>query len=222
MAKRTSDELTADLEVESSIKAKRVRRTQNEGHAPDCNDPECEGCDVGDIEITFVRTDESGQEQSVQPSAHELFAMAMEEATNTQAEDQDSSMARRLFDLALEKFQKEEPEDRLGYALCLVSLGKTIEVEESLREGLDILRHEARKDGSLSFHLARAAWALATFIRKRQNEWFEKMKEELESDEEDGVEYEELLKKQQLSREEERLYKESLDAMQKVFCRKDS
>lgn len=213
MSKRQAD---AEPETSTAVRAKRARSSQKEAHVDDCTDPECQGCDVGEIEIAFVRKDEHGQEQPATPSAQELLDMAMAEAS--QKQQRDDHLVRRLFDLALEQYQENEAENRIGYATCLIELGRAIHVEESLREGLDILRglnKQQSLENQQQLLLARAAMDLAIFIRKRQNALFEEM---LDSDEEEPSE--DLLNKQKVSREEIKLCKEALDAIDKVnmFC----
>ncbi|KAI8144051.1 hypothetical protein BJV82DRAFT_667891 [Fennellomyces sp. T-0311] len=198
-----------------SFRAKRVRSTKKDGHVADCNDPECEGCDVGEVEFSFVRKDENGNDQTFKPTAHDLLSMAVAEAET----DQDNDMIRRLFDMALEMFEKAEPEDRTGYATCLIELGRAVGVEESLREGLDILRGMSKKEDASAFttehwlHVARAALGLLLIIRKRFNVAFEEFLEE----QEDEVPSNEQLKKYSLKREEINLYKEALNAVEKAL-----
>lgn len=195
------------------IESKRSRSTK-EGHAPDCTDSLCQGCDVGDVEISFVRKDANGQPIDTEPTAQELLAMAVDEATNDN-QDENNMMSRRLFDMALEKYQKDEPDNRIGYATCLVELGRTIQVEESISEGLEILRGELKKqpkNKDVLFKLAEAAIALATSKRKSQDAYFQKQEAELEGSdgEMDEVAYGELLQKQELSKDEIKLYKEAI------------
>ncbi|KAI9498179.1 hypothetical protein BDB00DRAFT_784243 [Zychaea mexicana] len=210
MSKRLAEE-----DAETSINTKRIRSTQKEGHVSDCNDPECEGCDVGEIEISFVHKDKDGNDQTSKPSAHDLLSMAVTEADT----DQKSEIVRRLFDMALEQFEKIEPEDRAGYATCLVELGRAIDVEESLREALDIFRGIVKKDASAmtSEHwltMAKAATGLLILIRKRLNGGFEELLEELEED----APSEEQLRKYSLKREEINLYKEAVNATEKALA----
>lgn len=198
------------------------KRTRKEGHAPECTDSQCEGCDVGQVEISFVRKDAQGQPMDTEPDATELLAMAIDEASRDKKvdnDDENNGMARRLFDMAIEKFQKDEPQNRLGYATCLIELGKAIGVKESISEGLEILRGELKKNNSeeVALKLAGAAIALATFIRKEQDTYFEKQEKEL--DEDDEVARGELLAKQVVGKEEEKLYKEALEHTKDAFNR---
>jgi hypothetical protein len=202
------------------VESKRSRSTK-EGHAADCSDSLCQGCDVGEVEISFVRKDANGQPIDTEPTAQELLAMAIDEAAND-TEDESNGMASRLFDMAIEKYQKDEPENRVGYATCLVELGRTIQVEESISEGLEILRGELKKqpkNKEVLFKLAGAAIALATFKRKSQDAYFEKQEAELEGSdgEMDEVAYGELLQKQELSKDEIKLYKEAIQRANEAF-----
>ncbi|KAI9314432.1 hypothetical protein BX666DRAFT_2029310 [Dichotomocladium elegans] len=199
----------AENEEGYSLRAKRVRSSQKEGHIDECDDPDCEGCDVGEIEISFIRTDDSGNEVSAVPSAQELLDMAIQEAS---ADKPQEDLIRRLFDLALEQFKDKEPDNRVGYATCLIELGRAINVEESLREGLDILRGISKKGpvedpGVQGLITVRAALGLAIALRKRQNALFEEV---LEEDEEPD---QETLNKQYVKKDEAKLYKEAIDAM---------
>ncbi|KAI7884057.1 hypothetical protein K492DRAFT_204955 [Lichtheimia hyalospora FSU 10163] len=213
----------ADAEPESStgavaVRAKRARSSQKEGHVEECTDPECQGCDVGEIEISFVRKDEQGNEHTATPSAQELLDMAMTEASQN-SKQRDDHLVRRLFDLALEQYQEKEADDRIGYATCLIELGRAIHVEESLREGLDILRGLDKKqslDDQQQLLLARAAMDLAIFIRKRQNALYEEMWDSEDQDEEEQPS-EEMINKQKVTREEIKLCKDALDAIDKVL-----
>lgn len=219
--------------------SKRANETQNlvsenkrscstkatEGHSSDCTDELCKGCDVGEVEISFVRKDANGKPIDTEPSAQELLAMALDEASNDKNndnEDENNGIARRLFDMAIEKYQKDEPENRVGYAACLVELGKAIQVEESISEGLEVLRGELLKrkdDKDVLLKAASAAIALATSIRKKQEAYFEQQEAELEGSdgEMDEVAFNELVKKQELSKNEIKLYKEAIDRINEAF-----
>ncbi|KAI8982509.1 hypothetical protein BDB01DRAFT_723449 [Pilobolus umbonatus] len=214
MSKRTQQE-------EVSVDNKRSR-AQKEGHAAECTDKNCSGCDVGDVEISFVRKGVDGQTIDTEPTAQELLAMAIEESSNDNNEEESNGMARRLFDIALDKFQKEEPENRIGYATCLIELGKCIHVEESIREGLDILRGELKKDSedkTILIRLASAAISLVAFLRKRQNDYFDKQCDLLDADESgvDEVAHRELLRKQRTTPEEEDLANEAIGYLKSYF-----
>ncbi|KAI9476327.1 MAG: hypothetical protein EXX96DRAFT_601946 [Benjaminiella poitrasii] len=219
MSKRANEDQTTILQN------KKIRSTK-EGHAPDCVDDLCKGCDVGEVEISFIRKDANGNTIDTEPDAQELLSMAIEEAVNHKYNDKDDNenndMAHRLFDMAIEKYQKEEPDNRVGYATCLVELGKALKVEESLREGLEVLRGEEKKQKGkkdILFKLAGAAITLASLLRKNQDTYFEKREAELkDSDGEmDEVAYEELVQKQQVSREEIKLYKEAICRVKEAF-----
>jgi tetratricopeptide (TPR) repeat protein len=203
------------------VESKRSRSTK-ESHAPDCTDSLCQGCDVGEVEISFVRKDANGQPIDTEPSAQELLAMAIDEAANDNNEDESNGMASRLFDMAIEKYQKDEPDNRVGYATCLVELGRAIQVEESISEGLEILRGEIKKqpkNKDVLLKLAGAAIALATSKRKNQDAYFEKQEAELEGSdgEMDEVAYGELLQKQELSKDDIKLYKEAIQRANEAF-----
>ncbi|RCH77759.1 hypothetical protein CU098_000065, partial [Rhizopus stolonifer] len=170
-------------------------------HAEDCVDDLCQGCDVGEVEISFIRKDAQGQTIDTEPSAQELLVMAIEES------NQDIKL--RLFDLALEKYQKEEPENRVGYATCLVELGKGIDVQESIREGLDVLRGEKTKTADIKLAISGAAIALALSIRHKQLNFFTEEQEKLDPEDTDALD--ELVEKQIPSKEQLDLYKESID-----------
>ncbi|KAG2190068.1 hypothetical protein INT46_005583 [Mucor plumbeus] len=220
MSKRANE--TQELVSEN----KRSRSTNvTEGHSSDCTDDLCKGCDVGEVEISFVRKDANGKPIDTEPSAQELLAMALDEASNDKNndnEDENNGIARRLFDMAIEKYQKDEPENRVGYAACLVELGKAIQVEESISEGLEVLRGELLKrkdDRDVLLKAASAAIALATSIRKKQEAYFEQQEAELEGSdgEMDEVAFNELVKKQELSKNEINLYKEAIDRINEAF-----
>lgn len=217
MSKRANQDPLASTEI------KRVKSNAKEGHAPECNDKLCQGCDVGEVEITFKDTD--GNPTQVVPAASILLQMALEEAAKDQQNDNDdenNGISRRLFDMALEKYQKDEPENRVGYAICLVELGKTIAVQESISEGLEILRGELKKNNTedVSLKLARAAIALAISIRKNQDAYFEQQEKELDQD--DEVALGELLEKQKVSKEEIQLYEEAIQHTTDAFSRLDT
>ncbi|KAI8886639.1 hypothetical protein K501DRAFT_331107 [Backusella circina FSU 941] len=191
-----------DITDASSSSTNTLKKSRSNQHTADCSDKLCQGCDVGQVEISFVRKDGV----SMEPSAQELLAMAMEEASAN------PDVAGRLFDMAIEKFQKEEPENRTGYAVCLVELGKALDVEESISEGLEILRGEFKTTKDLK--LASAAIVLATHLRKAQEAYFEQQAQELEGSDgeiEDEIAYSELLQKQEVSKREIKLYKEAIE-----------
>ncbi|KAI7903161.1 uncharacterized protein BX663DRAFT_507669 [Cokeromyces recurvatus] len=208
------------------ISQNKKSRSTKEGHAPNCVDDTCKGCDVGEVEISFVRKDATGKTIDTEPNAQELLAMAIDEAANQKYNDKDDNenndMAHRLFDMAIEKYQKEEPDNHLGYATCLIELGKALQVEESIREGLEVLRGEQKKqkgNKEILLKLAGAAIILANLLRKKKDTYFEEQEAELkDSDGEiDEVAYEELLQKQQVSREEIKLYKDAINHAKEAF-----
>ncbi|KAL9540428.1 hypothetical protein MBANPS3_009682 [Mucor bainieri] len=219
MSKRANE--TQDLVSENKRSRSSVAK---EGHAEDCTDELCKGCDVGEVEISFVRKDADGNPIDTEPSAQELLAMAIDEAgndKNNDNEDENNGIARRLFDMAIEKYQKDEPENRVGYATCLVELGKAIQVEESISEGLEVLRGELKTkkdDKDVLLKAAGAAIALATSMRKKQQAYFDQQEAELEEEDEmDDVAYEELVQKQTPSKEEIKLYKEAIERINQAF-----
>ncbi|KAI8351215.1 hypothetical protein EDC96DRAFT_518913 [Choanephora cucurbitarum] len=199
---------------ESELENKR-NRASREGHTEDCQDDLCEGCDVGEVEISFVRKDAQGQ--TVEPSAQELLVMAIEESND--------DIKKRLFDLALDKYQKDEPENRVGYATCLVELGKGIDVQESIREGLDVLRGEKTKTTEVLLALSGAAIALVNSIRQKQIQYLVEEQQKLEEnddDEEEIEENEELKQKQKPSKEETKIYAEAVDSLTEALKAKSS
>ncbi|KAI8638492.1 hypothetical protein BD408DRAFT_422890 [Parasitella parasitica] len=220
MSKRVNE--TQDLVSEN----KRSRSsTTKEGHTSDCADELCKGCDVGEVEISFVRKDANGKPINTEPTAQELLAMAIDEASNDENNDSDeenNGIARRLFDMAIEKYQEDEPENRVGYATCLVELGKAIQVEESISEGLEVLRGELKTkkdDKDILLKTASAAIALATSMRKKQIAYLKQVEAELGDidDEIDDAAYDELEKKYELSKEEIKLYKEAIERFNEAF-----
>ncbi|CEP19123.1 hypothetical protein [Parasitella parasitica] len=221
MSKRANE--TQDLVSEN----KRSRSsTVKEGHVPDCTDELCKGCDVVEVEISFVRKDADGKPIDTEPSAQELLSMAIDEASNDKNNDSDeenNGIARRLFDMAIEKYQKDEPENRVGYATCLIELGKAIRVEESISEGLEVLRGELKTkkdDKDILLKTAGAAIALAASIRKKHKAYMEEVEAELgdPDDEIDDDALEELEKKYELSKEEIKLYKEAIECFNEAFA----
>ncbi|CEI91306.1 hypothetical protein RMCBS344292_05603 [Rhizopus microsporus] len=206
MSKRSNEETVVKEDVN--------KRSKTESHAPDCTDETCTGCDIGEVEIAFTNKTDDGEVEEVQPNAHELMVLAIDEA-----QEGDNDMARRLFDMSLEKFQQDEPDNRTGYAACLVQLGKTIGVEESLREGLDILRGEKNKDSTLKLKVAYAALALANYLRMQQIAAFAPQEANLyqENAELDEDAYEELLSKQKVTPDEEKLYKEAIGLVREAI-----
>ncbi|KAG0251390.1 hypothetical protein DFQ27_008782, partial [Actinomortierella ambigua] len=136
------------------------KRKPDEGHAQDCADPSCEGCADGELEIQFDH----------EPTALELFQMARDEAAKEgryrrpstadddeaaqeEKEDEHSKkMAKKLFDLALEAFEKlekardalpkdqrdtrEQIEERIQHAACEVAVGQYMPAVAMVEEGL--------------------------------------------------------------------------------------
>ncbi|KAI9282357.1 hypothetical protein BY458DRAFT_544050 [Sporodiniella umbellata] len=199
MSKRTND----DTLQENS------KRSKIEGHVPECSSEDCLGCDIGEVEISFTSNTDDGQLEETQPTAQELLVMAIEESKEKQ-----DDMARRLFDMALEKFKEEEPENHVGYACCLIELGKAINVEESAKEGLDLLKSEIKKNPEsteLKLKLAYASMVLANGLRKQKAAIFATQEAALEQEDVDTEAYDELLAKQHVTKEEIKWYQEAID-----------
>jgi hypothetical protein len=213
MSKRSDRPEESDPNAIQQLKKARTTATTTltkTNHSPDCQDSDCDGCDVGEVEISFVQGDET-----VQPTAYELLTMAKEEQGNT-------DMARRLFDLALEAFETEQGKTGLGYAQCLVELGRALAVDESIREGYQL--YSAVKTPTLESQLwhSRAALALARSIRQQKSRSYEELRLDLENSDgeiEDEVALDELVIKDQVSKEEQKLYKEAIGLLDKVRFR---
>ncbi|KAI8991361.1 hypothetical protein BDF20DRAFT_904058 [Mycotypha africana] len=236
MSKRAHQQDPLASEAESSH-TKRARSDKEQQHASDCTDENCTGCAVGEVEISFVRKDAEGQSvEGSEPTAQELLAMAIDEAAHSDATEDDQGhhkqVVRRLFDMTIEKFQKDEPDNRVGYATCLVELGKALQVEESISEGLEILRGELktkRKEETSEENVddillksAGAAITLAASKRKSQEAYFAEREKELQNENgeiTDEVAFEELLQKQeQVSKDEIKLYKEAIEYTTDAFA----
>ncbi|ORZ14467.1 hypothetical protein BCR42DRAFT_416978, partial [Absidia repens] len=220
MPKRS--EPSGDATDSMPIPIKKARVTND--HSTECQDPECEGCDEGQVEISFIRGEEG---DSVQPTAEELLTMAKEEQGDTE-------MARRLFDLALEAFDERDGKTGFGYAQCLVELGRALTVEESIREGHGLFvalskkkedNDDASKKVDLSLWQARAALAMARSIRQQKTKAFDELRQDLEDSEgeiEDEVALDELMVKDQVAKEELGFYKEAIDILDKVLLNFDT
>jgi tetratricopeptide (TPR) repeat protein len=207
------------LDNESSSKRVKVVKTDRINHATDCSDPHCEGCDVGEVELTFTNEDGSAAET---PSALELFHMAMDEAASEGSKSNENGMAKKIFDLALEAYEKEKDEDPLGYAQCLIEFGRYFDVIESVKEGVDILRgleKNAKKEESsvstseLYISKGRGILVQLQIERAKRIEIFEEIRQE--NSDEDDIEPA-VLKKLEVTKPEMKLIDEAILSFDKV------
>ncbi|KAI8074858.1 hypothetical protein BC940DRAFT_286798 [Gongronella butleri] len=197
--------------AESSQQAKEKSKERPD-HASSCDDPACTGCDEGEVELAFVRRDENGQEVAATPSAMELLAMAKSETNR--------AVAGRLYDMALDAFADEDKEhgkQGLGYARCLVELGRQLAVQESLREALTLYQSQkAPITSETRLWEARCALALALAIRLQVNNDVDLARDELDSEDDDDTAIMELMDKANLKREETKLYQSALTLLDDV------
>lgn len=146
--KRTESDLTPAATFQPTKKLKTNTLDSRPGdHLSDCTDPTCTGCAAGEIELTFLAED--GTTTTQPPAPIRLLHMALEEASLELSSQHGIGMAKRLFDLAIEGFEnlkkeaETEPqavETRYSHATCLVEFGRYLPVEESAKEGVQLLQ----------------------------------------------------------------------------------
>ncbi|KAF9919430.1 hypothetical protein FBU30_011033 [Linnemannia zychae] len=142
---------------------------QQQLHAEDCKDPDCDGCAEGEIVLQF----------DTKPSAAELFAMAREELSKGTSSEGGaaaavglmSRMAKALFDKAIEEFEALEKaeahielndgtevaekvlENRIQHAACVVAVGNAVPSTEMLEEGTrmfdELVKRTEGKNGNV-------------------------------------------------------------------------
>ena len=78
-------------------------RFASSSHVAVCDDSTCTGCDVSEIEVIF--TTEDSQEQIELPP-DKLLQLALEESSKEPSKEHGGGIAKRLFDMALEEFDK--------------------------------------------------------------------------------------------------------------------
>ncbi|KAJ2961589.1 hypothetical protein NQZ79_g3132 [Umbelopsis isabellina] len=209
------------LDNEGTSKRVKVVKKDRINHATDCSDPQCEGCDVGEVELAFTNEDGSAAET---PSALELFHMAMDEAATEGSKSDENGMAKKIFDLALEAYETEKNQDPLGYAQCLIEFGRYFDVIESVKEGVDNLRgleKSSKKEESVvpmnELYIAKGRGILVqlNIERAKRIEIFEEIRDE-NSDEDDEIDPT-VLKKLEVTKEEKKLINEAIQAFDKVF-----
>ncbi|KAJ3254038.1 hypothetical protein HK103_007577 [Boothiomyces macroporosus] len=109
-------------------------------HAAGCNDTECKGCAVGEIDIHLTTQDGS------KLSPHDIYYAAMEELEKQTLSEQDidkqthSSIVQKLFEMAVEEFERLQIND-LVYAKCLYDMGVFLHVEDWFHQA----EHELEK-----------------------------------------------------------------------------
>ncbi|CAO3621246.1 unnamed protein product [Cunninghamella echinulata] len=139
-----------------------------------------------------------------------------------------SEIAKQLFDMALEAYEKEDNDQKtgFGYAKCLIELGRALNVPESLQEGYDLFVAIRKGKNSTVFITpvtqlwhTRAALALALFLRQQKQHIFEERRENLEDSDgeiDEGLLFD-LMNKDVVSRQEINLYKEVLSILDEVM-----
>ncbi|KAL1917578.1 uncharacterized protein VTP21DRAFT_3971 [Calcarisporiella thermophila] len=182
---------------------KRARKAAIIEHTATCNDIECQGCSTGELEFTF--TTEDGV--VTKPSALDLFHMAMEESSLSKAssgsEIDNKDIAKRLYDLAIEAFEKDSERDDFSYATCLLEFGRFWHVEESVREAITLFDKLVKK-GDTNAHIGagKAKVALCEILRRRNQ-----MADEDSSDED--LDNDRIA----VTGEEKRLFKEAAESL---------
>ncbi|KAG0234747.1 hypothetical protein BGW42_006210 [Actinomortierella wolfii] len=193
-----------------------------EGHAQDCTDADCEGCDDGELELKFDQ----------EPTAFELLQMARDEAakegrskwiSDSSASTTDGNngndisttrrMAKKLFDLAIETFEKLEQarnalpkdqrdspamiEERIQHAACEVAVGIYMPSLAMVEEGLAKYEQLIKIDAASSLSSAWVGLAIARIstARLQRKSILDLMEQDLLEVDEGTDEYEEVLQK---------------------------
>jgi hypothetical protein len=154
-----------------SQNSKKIRITPS-NHAPTCDDSTCTGCDVSEIEIVFTTEDGQGE---IELSPDKLLQLALEEFSKESPQEHGGGIAKRLFDMALEEFdkllKKEEKEleskeetvkdkekeketrpkvatkqTRYQYATCCVAFGIYLPFIEQIHKGMEIFKQIVVED----------------------------------------------------------------------------
>ncbi|RIA99110.1 hypothetical protein C1645_747985 [Glomus cerebriforme] len=105
MSNNKRSKLNKKFEASSSLSSqtsKKIRLTPS-NHAPTCDDSTCTGCDVSEIEVIFTTEDGQGE---IELSPDQLFQLALEESSKESPQEHGGGIAKRLFDMALEEFDK--------------------------------------------------------------------------------------------------------------------
>jgi hypothetical protein len=141
------------LATEESRELKRQKQ-----HVSTCNDINCTGCDVGEIEISLPEM-----------TGLEIYSLAKEESNKVSlsSEDIDSSTQKsiviKLFEMAIAEFEKEK--STLMSCQCLFDFAKFLVVKETMeqaRTALESLLH-TESDHEAWLLLGRIYLELATF-----------------------------------------------------------
>jgi hypothetical protein len=123
------------LAVEESRDSKRQRT-----HLTICDDPSCDGCDVGEIDIELAKD----------MTAMDIYALAKEEMSklSLSSEDIDSSthshIIQKLFEMAIAQFQSEQT--TLAYCNCLYDFAKFMSIHETMEQAKVALEELLRSD----------------------------------------------------------------------------
>src|SRR4051794_24577833 len=107
-----------------SRNSKKVRLTPS-NHAPTCEDSACTGCDISEIEVIFTTEDGQGE---IELSPDKLLQLAIEESSKESPQEHGGGITKRLFDMALEEFDKLILKEEQGVE------GESNEVEGSKKE----------------------------------------------------------------------------------------
>ncbi|KAJ3276001.1 hypothetical protein HDV01_006171 [Terramyces sp. JEL0728] len=109
-------------------------------HAQGCEDADCKGCAVGEIDIHLTNQDGSKM------SPHDIYYAAKEELEKHTLAEQDidkqthSSIVQKLFEMAVDEFERLEIND-LVYANCLYDMGLFLHVSDWFHQA----EHELEK-----------------------------------------------------------------------------
>ncbi|CAJ0639430.1 16363_t:CDS:2 [Entrophospora sp. SA101] len=100
-------------------------KQERQQHAPNCDDINCKGCEIGEIEIVFTggSDNEKGDNGEIELKPYQLFQLAQEEVTATTSKTNGgggggdngeyNEIAKKLFEMALEGFDKLLLESKL-------------------------------------------------------------------------------------------------------------
>lgn len=164
------------MSIQSNIQSNAIT------HASYCRDPDCEGCDVGQVELDLpeevlndplqlweLAQSEILRETPSSDSEDDKGTSNSRETVELDDEMQDAVVT-KLLDLAIEQFENFERDhttaEAIGYGRCLVERGKILDSPALVDKGISVL--EARLTSSPDISEAATTWAVIGKARIEQ------------------------------------------------------
>nr|CAG8443125.1 11221_t:CDS:2 [Entrophospora candida] len=115
-------------------------KQERQQHAPNCDDINCKGCEIGEIEIVFTggSDNEKGDNGEI---AKKLFEMALEGFDKLLLKSKLQEKKKNDGgELVVTTMMDEIDQIKYQYALCCITFGNYLPIDKEIQKGVDMLK----------------------------------------------------------------------------------